>query len=68
MVSHPETGSDSPIGSDRDRGRDSTTLVMSCFEYQCFIPRKSCICALISRIPLSNTEMYYLKARVVTWG
>ena len=25
MVSHPETGSDSPIGSDRDRGRDSKT-------------------------------------------
>ena len=23
MVSHPETGSDSPIGSDRDRGRDT---------------------------------------------
>ena len=22
MVSHPETGSDSTIGSDRDRGRD----------------------------------------------
>ena len=22
MVSHPENGSDSPIGSDRDRGRD----------------------------------------------
>ena len=22
MVSHPETGSDSPIGSDRDWGRD----------------------------------------------
>ena len=22
MVSHPETGSDSPIGSDRDRGGD----------------------------------------------
>ena len=22
MVSHPETGPDSPIGSDRDRGRD----------------------------------------------
>ena len=22
MVSHPETDSDSPIGSDRDRGRD----------------------------------------------
>ena len=25
MVSHPETGSDSPIGSDRDRGRDNDT-------------------------------------------
>ena len=23
MVSQPETGSDSPIGSDRDRGRDN---------------------------------------------
>ena len=23
MVSHPETGSDSPIGSDRDRGREN---------------------------------------------
>ena len=23
MVSHPETGSDSPIGSDQDRGRDN---------------------------------------------
>ena len=23
MVSHPETGSDSPIGSDRDRGHDN---------------------------------------------
>ena len=26
MVSHPETGSDSPIGLDRDRGRDSEDL------------------------------------------
>ena len=26
MVSHPETGSDSPIGSDRDRGRDIDSL------------------------------------------
>ena len=29
MVSHPETGSDSPIGSDRDRGRDSVCLIWS---------------------------------------
>ena len=27
MVSHPETGSDSPIGSDRDRGRDTHTAL-----------------------------------------
>ena len=27
MVSHPENGSDSPIGSDRDRGRDSHKFV-----------------------------------------
>ena len=26
MVSHPETSSDSPIGSDRDRGRDNLGL------------------------------------------
>ena len=26
MVSHPENGSDSPIGSDRDRGRDNMRL------------------------------------------
>ena len=28
MVSHPETGSDSPIGSDRDRGRDNELHVI----------------------------------------
>ena len=27
MVSHPENGSDSPIGSDRDRGRDMISLL-----------------------------------------
>ena len=32
MVSHPENGSDSPIGSDRDRGRDNLTLLISCVE------------------------------------
>ena len=26
MVSHPENGSDSPIGSNRDRGRDTYAL------------------------------------------
>ena len=28
MVLHPETGSDSPIGSDRDRGRDNELRVI----------------------------------------
>ena len=36
---------------------------MSCSIYQCFIPRKSCIFALISRIPPSDIEMDYLRAR-----
>ena len=36
---------------------------MSCSVYQCFIPRKSCIFAMISRIPLSDTEMGYLRRR-----
>ena len=29
MVSHPETGSDSPIGSDQDRGRDTYHSTLS---------------------------------------
>ena len=29
MVSHPETGSDSPIGSNRDRGRDILHLYVT---------------------------------------
>ena len=36
-------------------------LVVSYSEYHCSIPRKSCICALISRIPLSDTEMVNLR-------
>ena len=38
MVSHPETGSDSPIGSDRDRGRDSKCCHMEHFFAACFGP------------------------------
>ena len=30
MVSHPETSSDSPIGSDRDRGRDMHDYIFAC--------------------------------------
>ena len=32
MVSHPETGSDSPIGSDQESGRDN---VISCNRRHC---------------------------------
>ena len=32
-------------------------------EYQCSVPKKSCIRALISRIPLSDTEMDYMRVR-----
>ena len=31
MVSHPETGSDSPIGSDQDRGRDTGSRIYEKF-------------------------------------
>ena len=31
MVSHPENGSDSPIGSDRDRGRDKIIFFLVFF-------------------------------------
>ena len=41
----------------------STALVMSCSEYQCYVPRNRYIHALISRIPLSDIEMDYLRAR-----
>ena len=36
---------------------------MCCSEYQWFIPRKSCILVLISRIPLSDIEMDDLRTK-----
>ena len=42
-------------------------LIMSCCEYKC-IPKKSCTCALISRIPLSDIEMDYLRERSSNLG
>ena len=36
MVSHPENGSDSPIGSDRDRGRDSSCTIFI-YLYSCTV-------------------------------
>ena len=38
-------------------------LVMSSSKYQCFVPIKSCIYALISRIPLSDTWMDDLRVK-----
>ena len=37
-------------------------LIMCCSIYQCFLPKMSCIYALISKIPLSDTMMDYLRA------
>ena len=39
------------------------SLLLSCSEYQFSIPRKSCICSLISRIPLSDTKMDDLRVK-----
>ena len=36
---------------------------MSCSEYQFSMLRKRCICALISKITLSDIEMDYLRAK-----
>ena len=38
-------------------------LSLSCLEYQFSIPRKSCIYALISKIPLSDTGMDNLRVK-----
>ena len=43
-------------------------LLLSYFEYQCSLPRKSCVFALISRIPLSDTGMDDLRARSSNLG
>ena len=39
MVSHPENGSDSPIGSDRDRGRDIHWLGVIDFVFVTWVDR-----------------------------
>ena len=38
-------------------------LTLSCSEYQFSIPKNSCICALISRIPLIDTGMDDLRVK-----
>ena len=38
-------------------------LTMSCSEYKCSIPRKSYICVMISRIPLSDIGMDDLREK-----
>ena len=40
-----------------------TDLVTSCSEYQVFVPWKSFICVLISRIPLSDIGMDDLREK-----
>ena len=43
-------------------------LTMSCSKYQCSIPKKSCICALISRTPLSDIGMDDLRVKSSHFG
>ena len=43
-------------------------LLMSCSKYQCSVPRKSFIFALISRIPLSDTGMDNLRSKSSNLG
>ena len=43
-------------------------LAMCCYEYQRLVPRKSCVCALISRIPLSDIGMDDLRSKSSNLG
>ena len=47
MVSHPETGSDSPIGSDRDWGCDIIPTSIKCYKIH-IISHIECVFALYS--------------------
>ena len=49
MVSHPETGSDSPIGSDRDRGRDNMHPPSNTKEIQRLTRRIAALSHFVSR-------------------
>ena len=43
-------------------------LLMSYSEYQCYVPKKSCIFALISKISLSDIGMDDLRAKSSNLG
>ena len=43
-------------------------LLMRCSKYQCSVPIKGCIFALISRIPLSDTRMDDLRVKSSNLG
>ena len=45
MVSHPENGSDSPIGSNRDRGRDRTIVISAGFSSKLLASTAGCLIA-----------------------
>ena len=63
MVSHPETGSDSPIGSDQDRGRDILSLdfknLSSCTSctFVSQILEKMTLCQLLSLFSLTFAKI-----------
>ena len=64
MVSHPENGSDSPIGSDRDRGRDtmcaSARVAPSNIVYQWYGYRSTGIGVLNTKIGFLNIIWIYV--------
>ena len=54
MVSHPETGSDSPIGSDRGRGRDM--VCDGTMHLHSFNSMSSCICNVCVIVYLNHVK------------
>ena len=63
MVSHPETGSDSPIGSDRDRGRDKYHFLKKRFLIMKNINGKSSF-EETNFFPLSHFLKSFLKKQI----
>ena len=55
MVSHPELGSDPPIGSDQESGCDSVHPISSFFTYNQLSSRSYSFIASLDFISLSNT-------------
>ena len=59
MVSHPETDSDSPIGSDQDRGRDIIQLSSFLSELEIYLSNPSKFISSLVLVYHTHKELFY---------